>query len=85
MLSANNVKDKPWKIFNADETGVNTEHSPPKIICKDTVPHIITSSRSATVSVIGTGYALGQNIPPCYTCISWQGFNGRTFSASGTQ
>ena len=67
VLSVNNIKDKPWKIFNIDETGVNTEHSPPKIVCKkDTVPQNITSSRSATVTVIAAGNAAGQSIPPYY-------------------
>ena len=66
MLSINNIKEKPWKIFNIDETGVNTEHSPPKLVCKGTVPQNITSSRSATVTVIAAGNAAGQSIPPYY-------------------
>ena len=67
VLSVNIIKDKPWKIFNIDETGVNTEHSPPKIVCKkDTIPQNITSSRSATVTVIAAGNAAGQSIPPYY-------------------
>ena len=67
MFSVNNIKDKPWKIFNIDETGVNTEHSPPKIVCKkDTIPQNITSSRSDTVTVIAAGNAAGQSIPPYY-------------------
>ena len=65
VLSINNNKDKPWKIFDSNETGANTEHSPPKIVCKkDTVPQNIISSRSATVTVIAAGNAAGQSIPP---------------------
>ena len=65
VLSINNIEDKPWNIFNIDETGVNTEHSPPKIVCKkDNVLQNFISSRSATVTVIAAGNAAGQSIPP---------------------
>lgn len=67
VLSNNNIKDKPHKIFNIDETGVNTEHSPPKIVCKkDTIAQNVTSLRSSTVTVIAAGNALGQSVPPYY-------------------
>lgn len=67
VLSANHLKDKPFKIFNIDETGVNTEHTPPKIVCqKDTVPQNVTSARSSTITVIAAGNAAGQSIPPYY-------------------
>jgi hypothetical protein len=65
VLTSNNIKDKPHKIYNIDETGVNSEHSPPKIVCrKDTTPQNITSARSSTVTVIASGNAAGQSIPP---------------------
>ncbi|XP_060575299.1 uncharacterized protein LOC132732808 [Ruditapes philippinarum] len=67
VLISNNIKDKPNKIFNIDETGVNTEHSPPKVICKkDTTAQNITSARSSTITLIAAGNALGQSIPPYY-------------------
>ena len=67
VLTSNNIKDKPHKIYNIDEIGVSTEHTPPKIVCnKDTVPQNITSSRSSNVTVIAAGSAVGQSIPPYY-------------------
>ena len=33
ILTSNNLKDKPERIWNIDETGVSTEHSPPRIVC----------------------------------------------------
>jgi hypothetical protein len=32
ILTKYNLHDKPEHIFNVDETGVTTEHSPPKIV-----------------------------------------------------
>ena len=46
---------------------MNTEQSPLEIVCKkDTVPQNITSSRSATVTVIATRNATSQSIAPYY-------------------
>ncbi len=59
VLTTNGLKDKPECIYNIDETGVNSEHSPPKIVCdKNTVPQNITSSRSSTVTIIAAGNAI---------------------------
>ncbi|XP_052268555.1 uncharacterized protein LOC127869937 [Dreissena polymorpha] len=67
VLTENKIIDKPQKIFNIDESGVNSEHTPPKIICKkDTVPQNITSARSSTVTIIAAGNAAGQSVPPYY-------------------
>jgi hypothetical protein len=33
ILIQNNLHDKPERILNIDETGVNSEHSPPKVVC----------------------------------------------------
>ena len=47
-------------VFNIDETGVNTEHLPLKIVFKkNTGPQNITSSRAAPVTGIATGNAAG--------------------------
>jgi len=67
VLTDNKIINKPQKIFNIDESGVTSEHTPPKIICnKDTVPQNITSARSSTVTVIAAGNAAGQSVPPYY-------------------
>ena len=33
ILTNHNLRDKPQNIYNVDESGVSTEHSPPKIVC----------------------------------------------------
>ena len=61
------MKDHPEKIFNIDETGISTEHSPPKIVCsKESVAQSVTSSRTFNVIIIAGGNALGNHIPPYY-------------------
>ena len=67
ILTSNNLTNKPGRIYNIDETGISTEHTPPRIICdKDTNPQSVTSPRGSTVTVIAGGNALGNNIPPYY-------------------
>ncbi len=67
ILAVNNLVDKPERIFNVDETGISTEHQPPKVVCsKDTVPTAITSPRSSLVTIIAGGSAIGNAIPPYY-------------------
>ena len=67
VLTSNNLHDKPGQIYNVDETGISSEHNPPKVIChKNTIPQCITSSRGSTVTIIAAGNALGNSIPPYY-------------------
>ena len=67
ILTTNNLKDHPEKIFNIDGTGISTEHSPPKIVCsKESVAQSVTSSRTFNVTIIAGGNALGNHIPPYY-------------------
>ena len=67
ILTKNNLHGSPERIYNIDETGVNTEHTPPKIICDaDTDPQAVTSPRSSTISIIGGGNAIGNHIPPYF-------------------
>ena len=67
ILTTNKLHDKPNRIFNIDETGITTDHSPPKIVCKkDTKPQSITSERNSTITVIAGGNALGNFVPPYY-------------------
>ena len=67
VLSTNNLENKPERIYNIDETGITTEHTPPKIICdKNLNPQSVTSLRGATVTVIAAGNAIGNSISPYY-------------------
>lgn len=63
----NKIRDKPERIFNIDETGITTEHSHPRIVCdKSTKPQDISSTRSAAITIIAGGNALGNYLPPYY-------------------
>lgn len=67
ILTNNGLRDKPQNIYNIDETGVSTEHNPPKVVCDSSIkPQNITSTRSSTVTIIASGNALGNSIPPYY-------------------
>ena len=67
ILTTNNLTNKLERIYNIDETGVSTEHSPPKIVCNvGTNPQAVTSPRSSTVTCIAAGNALGNSVPPYY-------------------
>ena len=47
VLRDNNLFDAPERIFNVDESGLSTEHIPPKIVCaKDETAQSVTSSRT---------------------------------------
>ena len=68
-LTSNRLNGKLQNIYNVDETGVYTEHSPPKVICyKSPIPQNITSNRSSdsTISIIASGNALGKSVPPYF-------------------
>ena len=67
LLTKHNLRNKPSRFFNVDETGIATEHSPPKVVCnKESKPQAITSARSATVTIIAGGNATGNHILPYY-------------------
>jgi hypothetical protein len=67
ILIQNNLHDKPERILNIDETGVNSEHSPPKVVCDEDInPQSITSQRSSTTTIIVGGSAVGNYIPSYY-------------------
>lgn len=67
IMTVNNLKDKPERLYNMDETGINTEHAPPKIVCDALCqPQAVTSPRSSLVTIIGGGNAIGNHIPPYY-------------------
>ena len=67
LLTKHNLRNKPSRIFNVDETGISTEHSPPTVVYnKESKPQAITSARSATVTIIAGGNATGNHIPSYY-------------------
>ncbi|XP_053383877.1 uncharacterized protein LOC128550038 [Mercenaria mercenaria] len=67
ILTKYNLKDKPSHILNIDEKGLNLEHKPPKIVAgAHYKTQAVTAGRSKTVTVIGGGNALGQQIPPFF-------------------
>jgi hypothetical protein len=75
VLIENNLLNAPERIFNVDESGLSTEHSPPKIVCdKDTVAQAITSPRTKNITIIGAANAVGNHVPPFYI------FSGKRWS-----
>ncbi|XP_072168984.1 uncharacterized protein [Diadema setosum] len=62
-----NLKDKPDRIYNVDETNLNAEHKPPKVTTgADTRINSITSHRVGTTSLLACGNAAGRFLPPYY-------------------
>ncbi|VDI00073.1 Hypothetical predicted protein [Mytilus galloprovincialis] len=67
IMTKNNLHKQPHKIFNMDESALQTEHSPGKIVHDIVVkPQSVTSPRSANVTIIGAGNAIGNAVPPYY-------------------
>ena len=67
VIMENGLKDKPERIYNLDETGVSTEHKPPKVVCgRATQPQSITSPRGANTTILSCGNAIGNSIPPYF-------------------
>lgn len=64
IMTKHNLLDKPQHIYNVDEKGLQTEHTPPYVVgCKENPTPAITSARSSLTTVIGSGNALGTQIP----------------------
>ena len=88
IITSNDLHLHPEKIFNIDETGVSTEHSPSKIVCeKASVAQAVTSPRSNNVTIIAGGNAIGHAIPPYYVFPGkrWNEelLNGAAYGADG--
>lgn len=67
IMSQNGLHQKPELIYNIDETGLQTEHNPPKVVGdKNHSAQSVTSPREKLVTVIGCGNAIGQALPPYY-------------------
>ena len=65
ILQKYKLLEKPHRIFSVDETGVSTEHIPPKIVAqRGRTPLAVVSNRSATAMIISTVSAIGQVLPP---------------------
>ena len=68
MLEQNNLKTKPHLIYNLDETGLQLEHRPLKVIAGKSSykTQAITSPNSATTTLIACINAAGTALPPFY-------------------
>ncbi|XP_053374013.1 uncharacterized protein LOC128546748 [Mercenaria mercenaria] len=67
LMREHDLLTAPERIYNIDESGSSTEHTPPKIICdKTTKPQSVTSPRSKNVTIIGGANAIGNHVPPFY-------------------
>lgn len=62
-------KFTPEKVFNADETGISSVHTPPKIIAQKGVKKVsgVTSAeRGFNTTMIGCINAVGNSVPPYF-------------------
>ncbi|XP_053376483.1 uncharacterized protein LOC128547533 [Mercenaria mercenaria] len=67
ILTKYNLKDKPHCIYNINEKGLSLEHKPPKIVTGTHYkPQAVTCGKSKTVTVIGGGNAVGNQVPPFF-------------------
>mgnify|MGYP000140301650 FL=1 len=63
LIKENGVHERPECIWDMDETGLQMEHSPSKVVClKGSQPVAITSSRGKTITIIAGGNAAGVRI-----------------------
>ncbi|KAJ8305239.1 hypothetical protein KUTeg_017205 [Tegillarca granosa] len=61
----NFCKDKPETVFNIDEKGLSTDCKPPNIIAATSYkPQVVTTGKTKTV--IGSGNAIGNQVPPYF-------------------
>ena len=75
ILDKYDLKNAPHLLFNVDETGINTEHSPPPAYASTgQASQAITSPRSAVTTIITCASATGQILPPFFV------FKGKRFS-----
>ncbi|KAJ8299918.1 hypothetical protein KUTeg_021437 [Tegillarca granosa] len=77
------------KVFNIDEKGLSTDCKPPNIIAATSYkPQVVTTGQTKTVTVIGSGNAIGNQVPP-YFIFSGQRMvsellNGASVGVQGT-
>ena len=67
VMKTNNLENAPERIWNVDEYGILMEHTPPKVLCTTgAMPQAVTSPRGKNVTIIGSGNAAGNHIPPYF-------------------
>jgi hypothetical protein len=67
IMSKHNFKERPHAIYNIDEKGLSTDHKPPRIVSGSSYKtQAVTSGKSQTITIIGAGNALGQQVPPYF-------------------
>ena len=64
-LESLKIKNVHENIWNVDEIAINLDHNPPKILAKPGITLFIrTAGRSSNTTLIASGSALGETIPP---------------------
>jgi len=67
ILDKYSLKDRPERIYNVDEKGLSTSHTPPSVVSGcEFKPQAVTSASRSLITVIGCGNALGHSIPPFF-------------------
>ena len=70
ILTKIDLKKSPERIYNIDEKGLELNYTPPKKVAGtdsgDAPPPAVTPGKGETVTVIGCGNALSQQIPPFF-------------------
>ena len=67
ILSKYNLRSKPEAIYYRDEKGITLSQSPPYVVgSSQLTPIEICPEKSSTVTLIGCGNALGNQIPPYF-------------------
>ncbi|XP_052211862.1 uncharacterized protein LOC127830955 [Dreissena polymorpha] len=75
VVEKHDLHNKPECVYNIDEKGIQTEHTPPFIISGTLKAPAVTSSRSCVTTIIGCGNALGTQLPPFFV------FKGKRLNA----
>ena len=61
------LQNNPHLIFNVDEKGISTNHTPSRIVAgREFYPQSITTGKSQTKTVLGCGSSSGVAIPPYF-------------------
>ena len=69
ILIRYDLLDSPERIYNVDEKGLRQNHSPPSIVSSSEAANTtsaVVSGKGSTVTVIGCGNAIGNQIPPYF-------------------
>ncbi|XP_053385176.1 uncharacterized protein LOC128550335 [Mercenaria mercenaria] len=67
ILDKYSLKNRPERIYNVDEKGLSTSHTPPAVVTGlNFKPQAVTSASRTLVTVIGCGNALGYSVPPFF-------------------